>query len=258
MKPIYCLLFCFIFSLFALKINAQIINVEDKRVRLADSISWKGYIDLGFNVFQYDKRLTVARVATQVEYLKKKHFVMLFGGYNLAHTEGGAQNFLNDGYLHLRYNYDLNPKWFVIEGFVQSQYNERLRIVSRNLAGFGGRVKLRPVLKQRFYIGVAVMNEANQFKDTPDVASQWRMSSYMSYNFTFKGGSRWLHTTYFQPVLTDFSVHRLSSEASWLLKISKKWHFRATANCAFDNDARIPTTVPDFVWTWTNALRYEF
>ena len=115
-----CILVLFnLFFLASFCLKSQIVNIEDKRLRLGDSITLKGFVDLGFNVFKNDKMLVTARATAQLEKLAfKKHFFLLIGGYNFAKAEG--QSFLNDGFLHLRYNFELKEN-LVLEAFTQGQ-----------------------------------------------------------------------------------------------------------------------------------------
>ena len=249
----------FILTLIFLSIhslNAQIINIEDKRVALGDSIKLKGFGELGLNFYRNDKQSTTAKANVQLEYVNRKHFVLLLSGYNLIHTEGVA-NTLNDGFMHLRYNYDL-PKHWVYEAFTQAQYNERTRILFRGLVGTGMRLKLKHGKKQRYYIGLAYVLETNQFKDTTPRQLDNRLSSYLSYNINFGEKSRFVHTTYIQPRLNNWQNIRVSSEASLLFNISKHLTFKTTFNTAYDSDPRLPESVPDWIYTLSNGLRFEF
>jgi hypothetical protein len=247
------LLQCF-FS--TLDLRGQIVNIEDKRIRLGDSITMKGFVDLGFNIFKNDKMLTTARASGQIEKLAwKRHFFLMLFGYNFAKAEG--QNFLNDGFAHLRYNYEWNNH-FVYEAFTQIQYNERTNILFRGLMGTGVRLKLKGG-KNRFYLGLAYMFEQNQFnRDLIPRQNNHRLSSYFSYNLNLGHLSRLVHTTYYQPILNDITNNRLSSEASLLFNFTKRLVFRATFNTSYDIDPRLPETIPDWTYTWTNGLRWDF
>jgi hypothetical protein len=242
---------------FSFYVQSQIINIEDKRIKLGDSITFKGFVDLGFNIFKNDKMLMTAKASGQVEKLAfKRHFFLLLGGYNFAKAEG--QNFLNDAFVHLRYNYDLN-KNLILESFTQVQYNERTNILFRGLVGSGIRVKLRWAEKNRFYLGLAYMFEQNQYnKDLIPLQNNHRLSSYFSYNMHLGNNSRLIHTTYFQPLINDFGNNRLSSDATLLFSFTKHLVFKATFNTSYDIDPRLPDTIPDWIYTWSNGLRWDF
>ena len=250
-------LFITTFILFTIQsLQAQIINIEDKRVALGDSIKLKGFGDLGLNMYRNDKKSLTAKANVQLEYVNRKHFVLLLSGTNLIRTEGVA-NVLNDGFMHLRYNYDLPKRW-VYEAFAQGQYNERTRVLFRGLMGTGIRLKLKHGKKQRYYLGLSYFVESNQFKDSTTRQLDNRLSGYISYNIAFGEKSRFVHTTYLQPRFKDFQNIRVSSEASLLFNISKHLTFRTTFNTAYDSDPRLPESVPDWIYTLTNGIRFEF
>ena len=236
--------------------TAQIINIEDKRIAIGDSVGIKGFGDLGVNLYRNDKQLTTARANVQFEYVNRRHFVLLLSGYNLIHTEG-SPNILNDGFSHLRYNFDVSKRW-VYEIFGQVQYNERTRVLFRGLVGTGVRFKIRHGKKQRYYLGLAYLLEHNQFKDNTLTQLDNRLSSYISYNIAFGEKSRFVHTTYLQPRLDDWQNIRVSSEASLIFNMTKHFSFRSTFNTSYDSDPRLPPSVPDWIYTLTNGLRFEW
>ena len=252
MKRLY---FSLIVLIFHCKIHAQIINIEDKRIRLNDSIALKGYADMALSVFKNDKKLVSVSANSQLEYIKKKHLFLLIGGYNLV--KAGSSNFLDDGYGHFRYNYDVSQKvtW---EAFTQGQYNQRTRSLFRALVGTGVRFKFQWTEKQRFYLGTAFMFEHNQFSDATPRQYDVRLSNYLSFSVAISDKIKLNSTNYFQPVLTDLSNFRVSSQVNALFQISKKLHFKVSGNLVWDRDVRLPPSVPDLIYAWTNGLRWEF
>jgi hypothetical protein len=235
---------------------AQIINVEDRRVKLGDSIAFKGFVDMGFNLYQTDKRLLSGRANIQMEYAYQRHFVLSMTGYNFVQAD--KTKYLNDGFQHLRYNYELDPEEWVWEAFVQAQYNERTRILFRGLMGTGIRWKLKKYLKQKFYIGVLYMLERNELNKTEVLENNHRLSTYLSFNFKLNSFSKFSSTTYFQPLLNQLYNYRLSSESALVFGLSKKWSFKGTFTMNYDNDPRLPANFPDLTYSWINGLRYDF
>ena len=250
-----CFSIAIVLLVLCFNLNGQIINVEDKRVRLKDSIAFKGYTDIALNVYKNDKSLLAVNASSQLEYVHVKHLFLLIGGYNLV--KAGNSNFLNDGFGHLRYNYDVSKK-IVFEAFTQAQYNQRTRSQFRGLVGTGARFKFRLSDKQRFYLGTAVMFEHNQFSDATLRQYDVRLSNYLSMNIAISDKVKFNNTTYIQPILTDLSNYRMASQANLLFQISKRLVFKVSANLVLDRDARLPPSVPDLIYAWTNGLRWEF
>ena len=237
-------------------LSAQIINIEDRRVKLGDTIAFKGFADIGFNLYQTDKRLLSGRANIQMEYGHQRHFVLSMTGYNFVQAD--KTKYLNDGFQHLRYNYEFDPDEWVWEAFVQAQYNERTRILFRGLAGTGIRWKLKKYLKQKVYIGILYMFERNELNKTEVMENNHRLSSYLSFNLKLNSVSKFSSTTYFQPLLNQLNNYRLSSESALVFGLSKKWSFKATFTMNYDNDPRLPVNFPDLTYSWINGLRYDF
>ncbi len=234
----------------------QVVNVEDRRVRLGDSVHWLGKADLGFNVIQNTQQFLTASAAVQLEYKQKRHFVLSLTAYNLA--KSAAQNILNDGFQHLRYNYDVTDKT-IWEAYAQVQYNERIRLRLRTLVGTGLRFKiLRGGAAQRLYFGASYFYESTQFRDTILPFFNHRLSFYVSFSSKIGTNARFASTTYFQPIITNPNSRRWASDNALTIPLSKKASFRANLNLTFDSDPRLPESVPDLIYAWTNGIRLEF
>jgi hypothetical protein len=245
-------IFLFTFPLF---LQSQIINIEDRRVRIGDSIATKGFLDLGFNLFQNDKQFITATGNGFVEHNHFKHFFLIVSGYNFVKT--GDNKLLNDGFGHFRYNYQLHKlvKW---EAYTQAQYNERTRSLFRGLIGTGLRYRVNITPRHRFYVGLSYLFEHNQFSDATPRQYDHRLSSYISFNINLNDKVRFANTSYFQPLLKPLGYGRFSSQGSFICNITKRFAYRSTLSMIYDNDKRLPTTVPDLIYTWTNGIRWEF
>jgi hypothetical protein len=248
-------LLAFYFLFFQMPIFGQVVNVEDRRIRVGDSLRWLGKADLGFNVIQNTQQFLTASAALQVEYKEKKHFVLSLSAYNLA--KSASQNILNDGFEHLRYNYDVSDR-IVWEIYAQGQYNERIRLRLRTLAGTGFRFKLIRNATTRLYLGTSYFYEQTRFRDTTLPFFNNRLSIYASFSQKIGFSARFASTTYCQPILENRASVRWSSDNSLVFPFSKKLAFRANFNLTYDTDPRLPESVPDLIYAWTNGLRWEF
>ena len=234
---------------------SQVVNIEDKRQRLRDTVDWLGSLDISGSWVKNDKSLMTLRGNLQTEYGRPGQFWLAISQFNLV--KAGDQNFLNDGFQHVRYNRDIKP-WLVWEAFGQAQYNERARLLFRGLTGTGLRFKLRPILKQRVYFGMLAMWEYNQLRDTSLIYREPRMSHYLSFNVNLSEKGRLVSTTYWQPLFSDIQNFRLSSESSLLLPIAKGLQFKSTLTYFYDSDPRLPPAVPNRLSSFLAGLRYEW
>jgi Protein of unknown function, DUF481 len=247
-------LLIFMFLMTQPMLNAQVVNIEDRRIRLGDSLHWLGKADLGFNLIQNAKQYLTASAAIQMEYKQKKHFFLSLTAYNLAKVS--EQNLLNDGFQHLRYNYEVTPK-IVWEVYGQAQYNERILLRLRMLAGTGVRFRIIRQAKTKFYLGTSYFYEKAQFSDATEPLYNHRFSVYLAFSKNI-GAARFASTTYYQPIVTHLNNMRWASDNSLWLPLSKKLAFRANLNLTYDTDPRLPASIPDLIYSWTNGLRFEF
>jgi hypothetical protein len=250
--PFAALIFIFWFTT---TVFTQVVNVEDRRVRLGDSTHWLGKADVGFNVIQNTQQFLTASAAVQVEFKEKKHFVLSLTAYNFA--KSSTQDILNDGFQHLRYNYDVTER-VVWEVYTQAQYNERIRLRLRTLAGTGFRFKLLRNPKAKLYLGASYFYEQTRFRDTTTDFVNHRLSFYVSFSSKLGPNARFASTTYYQPILSDVNNQRWASDNTLVLPITRKIAFRANLNLTYDTDPRLPPSVPDLIYAWTNGLRVEF
>ena len=102
------------------------------------------------------------------------------------------------------------------------------------------------------------MYEHNQFNDATTRQFDHRMSSYISFTITLNDKVKLVNTLYFQPLLNTLGHARVASQGSLIISFTKRLVYRSTASLTFDNDTRLPPSVPDLTYTWTNGIRWEF
>jgi len=223
------------------KVMSQIVNIENKRIHQSDTTGLFGHLYLGLNLVENGNTIFTFRSGGQAEWLKDKNLWLSTTDFNLIKVN--ENEFVNNGFQHLRYNRKLNKKW-TYEAFGQIQFNERTRIKLRALLGTGIRITLV---------------EKDEIKDTTIVHRDQRLSSYLSFhwqpnkNITFSG------TSYYQPILTEFSNIRLSSSTGMQLKITDKLSFKTTFQITFDGQIKRDTPeITDTIYSLVNGIRWDF
>jgi len=240
-------------SVVCIELFAQIVNIEDKRKNYVDTSGLFGNVDLGFNLVENGRTITTIKAAVRLEYLKEKHLILALTKYNLIKAAG--TNFINDGFQHLRYNYQLKPR-MTYEAFVQAQYNERLNLKVRFLAGTGLRFQIVDAAEQKAFLGLLYMYEFNEETDPKVFRRDHRLSSYLSFQLRPTGNMIIAGTSYFQPLLTDFNDLRLSSETSLIINLTKRLRFKTTFNISYDS--KVPEGVVNTFYSFVNGLRWVF
>lgn len=244
--------------LFSFNAKSQIVNIEKQRVNRPDSIHWTGHVNLGFNLVENNKTIITVNGDMRHDFSKKRHLFLSMSKYNLGKVDD--EDFLNDGFQHFRYNYEIN-KWLVWEAFTQIQYNERINLKMRWLLGSGPRFKILNQDRYQLFFGTLYMYEYDnevqgEEEEETIIHRDNRISSYLSLSLQPLENLQFNSTSYYQPVLSDLSDLRLSSESNLLIKITKHLRFSSTFSIVYDS--RTPDGVPNTTYGFSNGVRFEF
>ncbi len=233
--------------------NAQIVNIEAKRVAHVDSSEWYGRLNLAFNLVENGNSIVNLNGGTNLEYVKGRHWFLTLTNFNFVQV--GKEDFINDGFLHFRYNYSIN-KVISYEAFTQFQYNEKLRLKLRWLLGSGLRFTLLNKENHNAHLGLTYMYEYNEETNPEIEFRDHRLSSYFSFAIRPFQNATLRSTSYFQPVLSDFNDLRLSSQTALAINLTKKLKFTTTFNITYDS--RVPEGVVNTIYSFRNGIRWDF
>jgi len=258
MKKIFL---CTIMVLFFFQKNnslqAQIVNIENKRSSLADTSGVFGYLSLGANFVKNTKSITTVSGDIRIEYLRQKSRLLSLTNYNLIRAN--KDRFIDNGFSHLRFNYEINRR-LEYEFFTQAQFNNQVRLQLRTLVGTGLRFQIYQAEKQKIYFGLSYMYEYNEIEIVSEQVSLFhdhRMSIYLSASIKpFSENVKITNTTYYQPTLNNFSEVRLSSQTALTFMLSKRLKFSTIFSIA--NDTRVPENVPATYYSVRNGIRWDF
>ncbi len=238
-------------SLFILSLSgfSQILNMESYRIK-TDTIGWAGKLGLDVSITKNTKSLTRIGTKIHLQYKTAKSLILFLGQYNLLASN--AHNLIDKSVAHLRYNYKFTP---VISGesFIQAQKNSISKIDLRSLIGSGLRFKLSQSETFRYYIGTTVMYEYEKTL-IHDIESYWRWSNYISFSLFPNKTTSIISTTYYQPVFSDFSNFRLSSQNAIYFKIGTHLAFKTGFNYNYDSHP-VPS-VPKTQYNLSTGLVY--
>ena len=253
LHPLFFGLFCCLY----LTSTAQIVNIEDKRTTPLDSTGWTGLFDAGFTLVDNGRRVITVNGRATVQAQRYRHTWMSFS--DLALVRAADQDFVNQGFQHLRYNYDWADRW-TYEAFAQVQYNERILVGLRTLLGTGVRHQLLSTQEEKgLFVGLAYMYEYDEVAERTIFHRDHRLSSYLSFRVRPTSTLRLAGTTYYQPLLTDWGTYRVSTRTQASLTITEKLSFTSTFELTYD--ARLQEDAPEVpatIYKWVNGLRYVF
>jgi len=87
---------------------------------------------------------------------------------NVYDSTALPSDWLSNCFIHLRYNYDLSPRW-TLEVFAQAQYDEVQEIRIRLLSGVGPRGELVNHKRGTLYLGVPLRNPWSLCDRSPEL-----------------------------------------------------------------------------------------
>ncbi len=240
-------------------VHSQIVNIEDRRTNFTDSIGWYERADLNFSWTKNTKSIVNMGGSFQVEFQYKKRILLSITKFNYIDID--KSSFVNQGFQHLRYNRLLN-NWLAYEAFGQVQYNEKILLKLRALAGTGFKFSVLNQPTKKVKLGLAYMFEYNEDNNliNPDVDidvhRDQRASTYLTFYFLLNKSVKIASTTYFQPLLANFNDYRLSTESKLIFDVTKKLKFTNTFSLLYDT--RVPEGAPSTVQRFKSGLRYVF
>ncbi len=252
---------------YAPSLDAQIVNIERRRIQ-TDTTGLFGSLHFNFSGSKTTKSIISFGAGTFLE-LKparkgdpeySRDLWLFITDFNLV--SGDNEKFSNAGFGHIRFTRKLGKdhsrlghfvRW---ENFAQVQYNGLTKIGTRALLGTGPRFKLTDSEVSKFYLGVAYMYEYQELIDPEVILRENRMSSYFSFTLLPEENVSFISTTYFQPVLNNFSDYRLSNETTLTLDITKSFSFSFSFNYNFNSTP--PSEVPNNTYYFRNRLEYSF
>ena len=239
--------------LYSATTSAQILNAESLR-KVSDTSGFSGATSLNFALKRTtNDHLTISN-AIHVQYKMHSHLILFKNDIVFEKVEGDKLE--NSWISHLRYNYQLRPR-IAWEVFTQGQFNKVSLIDFRGLIGTGPRFKLTNNENYRFYLGTLVMFEYEETLDnvTP-LQRNFRGSAYLSFSLYPTKNVSITSTTYFQPLLSQWSDYRISSQTSLLLPIVKS--FSVSINHTFTYDTFPAVGIPNSQYSFTTGFAYSF
>lgn len=240
-------------TLNAYNASAQIVNIEDLRIRETnDSVNWYGSVGAGFNYVRIQEEALQLSLDSRAQYKSGKHLWLCI--LNAALLRAGNQDFNNNAFGHLRYNYKFLPGW-ALEAYAQLQQNRLILLRSRALSGAGVRWKTwkrSERIPLDLYLGVSLMYEENIFKNDEPALFATRASLYISWSYRFNERISLFSTTYFQPAASGPYSYRALSD--WRLSMPVGRKLSVNIQYAWTRETYLPDQAPPETVVWRNSL----
>jgi len=225
----------FLLSLPTNQVFGQLVNIESKRMQ-TDTVRFVFKGDLSFNYTNNDGDYIYKlknNLTTQFKSKDLNKILFIVGDFGLIRSVD--KDFENSWFLHLRYNHEIH-NFFRLEGFVQGQNNKILDVNGRYLVGAGVRFKLVSKDHFKMYWGNAYMFEYEISDFLDERFENHRYSSYLSFSYKIPNTSLSIvNTTYFQPLIKDFTDYRLLEQLKVNVTINKKLSMFALLDYYYDS-----------------------
>ncbi len=233
--------------------QAQIVNIEEKKAELMDTVAWLGNLQQDLGLLKNTSAVFNFKTTLNVGFVHYKHLFLSITNYNYSSTNN--EQLANQGFQHLRYVFKSNPRVFY-EAFTQLQYNDQIKLKMRWLLGAGVKFNLVSKEKKHVNLGLSYMYEYNE-EVNPDVFLRLnRLNSYLVLNFAFFDKFNILSTTYYQPNIIAINDFRLSSQTAIYFNITKKLLFKFAFDLTYNS--RVPPDVPFTIYSLSNGITWVF
>jgi hypothetical protein len=256
MKPIFFIFMCVILTQMELK--AQVVNIESQRLQMDTQRIMAGInFALEYKDNNEETMLKIESAAIlQVKTENRKNNFLFLANYALARATNEVIN--NVRAFHVRYSRVLSPTWRW-ENFVQTQYDQLLRIESRNLIGTGFRHKVLNTKDLTINAGSLYMFEYEQTRENDAITlhQNHRLSSYLVFNIALPNDlGEIITTTYWQPRFDRWSDFRISNNTSLNFHFTK--HLDFATNWVLTFDSAPPLEVKRRTLSLNNSILYRF
>lgn len=243
------LIFLVVFQLTSV---AQVVNIE-KRREGEENKSLIGKTELSVDINKSISTILTVKNSTQLQYHYTKNVYLFLTDLQMMQVD--TIRYLNNGFLHVRYNHNFNNNWFIAEAFTQVQFNKIQKILRRFLWGAGGRYVIADNDKYKVYAGTALMYEFELYIDNT-FQDMVRMSDYISLRIKPTSYFTISHTTYYQPRIDDFANFRITNETSLETQVLKNLSFKSKFSHYFDS--KPAPAVQKIFYSFHNGLVYRF
>ncbi len=204
-----------------LNINAQVNTEKYRTPEEAKGLS--GYIELNGTIKTGNADKTEAGIDGRIDW--KSTNTSTFAVFESDYEWVDGKRSSDEGLIHLRHVQKLIDE-LSFEAFAQINYDTKILIKNRELAGVGFRYNLFDFEKSDIAFGSAYMFEHENY-DLPEnathpaVVNVHRWSNYISYYLKFNTSVTLGGVIYYQPKFSSFSDYRLLNENSFTVGLTK-------------------------------------
>ncbi len=181
MKKIIIFIYLFLISWITFP---QVINIEKIR-KDPEAEGFHGLLEMSLDISGSENDVIQFKNQTNLGYISGRNTILVFNDIGFGRIDN--ENFINDGFQHVRYKRLLIDKLLSGESFVQFQYNSVRKLRQRWLIGLGPRFTIFERDSLKVFTGTVSMLEFEVLKDNTS-RNNLRMSSYISFFINLDNG----------------------------------------------------------------------
>ena len=255
----------FLFAMFlALTGQTQILNI-DKSDTLSYSIQSRLNININCGLEIDKQKKTLYDASNTAEILLQKNHELYILSSSYRFTYNGPDDFLNAGYIHLRFRHNYKNK-LEPEAFLQYQFDNTRGLVRRALAGANYRYNFWKADKIDLNAGAGLMMEHERWNyagvdsvkvplnTTPIENSLLKMNSYIRFDYKSSANSDLAFSLFLQSRFTSFHP-RIAPSVQWNVAAGKHVGISVAFNSLYDTQPVVP--ISHFYFTVINSMYYK-
>jgi putative salt-induced outer membrane protein YdiY len=216
-------------------------NIESERPGLPDQ-GWNGHIEFSVDGKTGNKREETYTGAAKVTWRKNNDILLgiVERGYGTTRNVKDT----DESFVHTRWIHVLNPSW-ATEAFAQWEEDEFDNLISRTLAGGGGRYV---VAQEQDIFSLSVGLGGFREREKLDLGTYdetnwtWRINSFYAYKHRLNDQVVITSTAYYQPSTDDFGNFRVLFDAALSVKLTDTLNLKVNYKVTHDSE---PASNPD-------------
>ena len=257
---------CFALLFVQWSARAQIINIDKTdTAAYTKKANWNGNIALGLEVDKQKSTLFDASNFFDAS-LQQNHELFVFSASN-RFTYNGPQDFLNTGFVHLRWRHNYKDTWHP-ESFMQYQWDNARGMLHRYIAGENLRYNIDHGSDWDLSAATGVFYEdelwnytaVDSSKIPPNPVNQKsrevKSNNYIKWEGKVSAVSNISIILFYQASFADFFKPRISGTANFDIAISKHFAWGVRYSGLYDVEPVVP--IFKFYYSLSNNLVYKF
>ena len=250
---------------FQLTVNCQIISI-DKTDTLSynHKAKWDGNISEGIEIDKQNTTLFDATNTADFSVSKWKNLFIFSGSERFTFTS--AQDFLNTGYLHVRWRYKYKNKLHA-EAYSQYQWDDKIGMKYRIVGGGNIRYNLLHKTKSDLVIGTGLLYESEGWNyegvDTSKIhisgpaiyVHRLKSNTYLKWEGSLSSTVNLTTALFYQGSFDNYFQPRLSGTINLDAAINTHLSFGFKFYCMYDANPVVPIT--NTYWSFSNNFTYK-